>query len=196
MSKRKLYEIEQDDGKASPTSNRVTKRAKLMNSSDSKFKNMKKTKRYIDKLTDLNAKKNVIEEEDKDSISDVEERSVIFKNKEKRATEATNKEIFENIKTEEIYTESEWSEEEEEELKFNLSIFDLFEEVPIQGDRNCMFRALGEFGCENSYPLIREMIWDFIHTNSERFIPFITDGDLDNYLKNKRKIRLGEIILN
>ena len=50
-----------------------------MNSSDNKFKNMKKTKRYIDKLTDLNAKKNVIEEEDKDSISDVEERSVIFK---------------------------------------------------------------------------------------------------------------------
>ena len=28
MSKRKFYEIEQDDGKASPTSNRVTKRAK------------------------------------------------------------------------------------------------------------------------------------------------------------------------
>ena len=57
MSKRKFYEIEQDDGKASSTSNRVTKRAKLMNSSDSKFKNMKKTKRNIDKLTDLNAKK-------------------------------------------------------------------------------------------------------------------------------------------
>ena len=165
-----------------------------MNSSDSKFKNMKKTKRYIDKLTDLNAKKNVIEEEDKDSISDVEERSVIFKNKEKRATEATNKEIFENIKTEEIYTQSEWSEEEEEELKFNLSIFDLFEEVPIRGDENCMFRALalGGFVCENSYPLIREIIWDFIHINSERFIPFITDGDLDNYLKNKRKNYWGE----
>ena len=57
MSKRKFYEIEQDDDKASSTSNRVTKRAKLMNSSDSKFKNMKKTKRYIDKLTDLNAKR-------------------------------------------------------------------------------------------------------------------------------------------
>ena len=38
ISKRKFYEIEQDDGKDSPTSNRVTKRAKLMNSSDSKFK--------------------------------------------------------------------------------------------------------------------------------------------------------------
>ena len=101
--KRKFYEIVQDDGKASPTSNRVTKRAKLMNSSDSKFKNMKKAKRYIDKLTDLNAKKNVIEDEDKNSISDVEECSAIFKNKEKRATEATNKDIFENIKTEEIY---------------------------------------------------------------------------------------------
>ena len=81
MLKRKFYEIELDNGKASPTSNRVTKRAKLVNSSDSKFKNMKKTRRYIDKLTDLNAKKNVIEEEDKNSISDVEERSVI-KNKE------------------------------------------------------------------------------------------------------------------
>ena len=102
----------------------------------------------------MNAKKNVIEGEDKNSISDVEERSVIVKNKEKRATEATNKEIFENIKTEEIYTESEWFEEEEEELKFNLSIFDLFEEVPILGDGSCMFRALalGKFGCENSYP--------------------------------------------
>ena len=75
--------MEQDDGKASPTSNRVTKRAKLMNSSDSKFKNMKKTKRYINKLTDLNAKKNVIEDEDKNYISDVEECSAIFRNKEK-----------------------------------------------------------------------------------------------------------------
>ena len=192
--KRKFYEIVQDDDKVSPTSNRVTKRAKLMNSSDSKFKNMKKTKRYIDKLTDLNAKKNVIEDEDKNFISDVEECSAIFKNKEKRATEATNKDIFENIKTEEIYTESEWSEEEEEELKFSLSIFDLFEEVSIRGDGNCMFRplALGGFVCENSYLLIREMIWDFIHTNSERFIPFITDVDLDNYLKNKRKNYWGE----
>ena len=45
MSKRKFYEIEQDDDKASPTSNWVTKRAKQMNSSDRKFKNMKKTKR-------------------------------------------------------------------------------------------------------------------------------------------------------
>ena len=198
MSKRIFYEIEQDDGKASPTSNRVTKRSKIMNSSDCKWKNMKKTKRYIDKLTDLNVKKSVIEEEDKNSISDVEERSVIFKNKEKRATEATNKEFFENIKKEEIYTESKWSKEEEEELKFNLSIFDLFEEVPIRGDGNCMFRilALGVFGSENSYPLIREMIWDFIHTNSERFILFITDEDLDNYLKNIEKIRLGDIILN
>ena len=194
MSKRKFYEIEQDDSKASPTSNRVTKRAKLMNSSDSKFKNMKNTKRYINKLTDLNAKKNVIEDEDKNSISYFEECSAIFKNKEKRATEATNKETFENIKAEEIYTESEWSEEEEEELNFNLSIFDLFEEVPIRGDENCMFcaLALGGFGCKNSYPLIREIIWDFIHTNSERFIPFITDGDLDNYLKNKRKNYWGE----
>ena len=76
--KRKFYEIEQDDSKASPTSNRVTKRAKLMNSSDSKFKNMKNIKRYINKLTDLNAKKNVIEDEDKNSISDVEECSAIF----------------------------------------------------------------------------------------------------------------------
>ena len=52
-----------------------------------------------------------------------------------------------------------------------------------------MFRALalGGFGCEKSYPLIREMIWDFIYTNSEKFILFISDGDLDNYLKNKIK---------
>ena len=113
MSKRKFYEIEQDDGKASSTSNRVIKRAKLMNLCGSKFKNMKKTKRYIDKLTDLNVKKNVIEEEDKNFISDVEECSAILKNKEKRATEATNKDIFENIKTEEIYTEYEWTEEKE-----------------------------------------------------------------------------------
>ena len=58
MSKRKIYDIEQDDGKASQTSNRVAKRARLMNSSDSKFKNMKKkTMRYIDKLNNLNAKR-------------------------------------------------------------------------------------------------------------------------------------------
>ena len=91
------------------------------------------------KLTDLNAKKNVIEDEDKNSISDVEECSAIFKNKEKRAAEATNKDIFENIKTEEIYTESEWSEEEEEELKFSLSISDLFKKVSILGDEIACF---------------------------------------------------------
>ena len=70
----------------------------------------------------------------------------------------------------------------------------MFEEVPIRGDGNCMFRALalGGFGCENSYPLIREMIWDFIHINSERFIHFITDGDLDNYLKYIKKKYWGE----
>ena len=49
-----------------------------MSSSDSKFKNMKKTKHYLNKFIDLNAKKNVIKEEDKDFISDVEERLVIF----------------------------------------------------------------------------------------------------------------------
>ena len=82
----------------------------------------------------------------------------------------------------------------ERKHNFNLPIFDLFEEIPKRGDGNCMFLALalGGFSCENSYPLIREMIWDFIHTNSERFIPFITDGDLDNYLKNKRKNYWGE----
>ena len=87
----------------------------------------------------MNAKKNVIKDEDKNSISDVEECSTIFKNKVKRATEATNKDIFENIKTEEIYTESEWSEEEEEELKFSLSIFDLFKKVSILGDEIACF---------------------------------------------------------
>ena len=98
MSKRKFYEIEQDDGKASPTSNRVNKRAKLMNSSDSKFKNMKKTKRYIDKLPDLTAKKNVIEEEDKDSISDVEERSVILKIKKKEQPKQQIKKFLKILK--------------------------------------------------------------------------------------------------
>ena len=36
------------------------------------------------------------------------------------------------------------------------------------------------------------MIWEFMHTNSERFIPFITDGDFENYLKNKRKNKTWE----
>ena len=192
MSKRKFYEIEQDDGKASPTLNRVTKRAKLMNSSDSKFKNMKKTKRYIDKLTDLNAKKMSSKKRTRTPSLMSKNVRYFLKIKKKEQQKQQIKTFMKIFKTEEIYTESEWSEEEEEELKFNLSIFDLFEEVPILGDGNCMFRALGGFGCENSYPLIREMIWDFIHTNSERFIPFITDGDLDNYLKNKRKNYWGE----
>ena len=53
-----------------------------------------------------------------------------------------------------------------------------------------MFGALafGGFGCENSYPLIREMIWDFIHTNSERFIPLSLMEILTIILKTKGKI--------
>ena len=48
----------------------------------------------IYKLIDLNAKKNVIEEEDKNSISDVEECSAIFKNKEKREKKKQIKTFF------------------------------------------------------------------------------------------------------
>ena len=47
-----------------------------------------------------------------------------------------------------VHTDSQWSESDENEEQFSLSIFDVFNEIEITGNINWMFGALslGAFG--------------------------------------------------
>ena len=60
---------------------------------------------------------------------------------------------------EEVNTDSQWSESDENEELFSLSIFDVFNEIEITGDGNWMFgaRSLGAFGDEENHLMVRPM---------------------------------------
>ena len=53
-----------------------------------------------------------------------------------------NNNILERIEVSEVYTDSQFSEMDKEDLELNSSIFFIFDEVRIQGDGNRLFRSL------------------------------------------------------
>ena len=59
-----------------------------------------------------------------------------------RESEAINYNILERMEVSEVYTDSQYSEEDEENLVFSTSIFDIFDIVRIKGDGNWLFRSL------------------------------------------------------
>ena len=77
--------------------------------------------------------------------------------KNKRESEAINNNILERMEVSEVYTDFQCSEEDEENLVFSTSIFDIFDEVKIKGDGNWLFRSLslGAFGSEDSHDIAR-----------------------------------------
>ena len=53
-----------------------------------------------------------------------------------RESEAICNNILEGMEVSEVYSDSQFSEEDEENLEFSTSIFDIFDEVRIKGDGN------------------------------------------------------------
>ena len=66
----------------------------------------------------------------------------------------------------------------------------VFKEIEIKNHSNWLFRAfsLGEFGDQEYHFTVREMVWDYIDTNRNRFKEFI-DQKMDSYNVNMRKSR-------
>ena len=107
-----------------------------------------------------------------------------------RVSETTNNEKLGKVEFEEIYTESEFSQSDEDEESYITSILDVFKEIEIRGDGNWLFRALslGAFGDQEYHLTVREMEWDYIDTNRNRFKEFI-DQEMDSDIVNMRKSR-------
>ena len=106
-----------------------------------------------------------------------------------RVSEATNNEMLGQVEFEEIHTESECSQSDEDEESYNTSILDVFKEIEIRGDGNWLFRAF----IDQEYHLtVREMIWDYINTNRNRFKEFI-DQEMDSYIENMIKSRTWRV---
>ena len=94
------------------------------------------------------------------------------------------------VEFEEIHTESECSQSDKDGESYNTSILDVFKEIEIRGGGNWLFRALslGAFVDQEYQLTVREMVWDYIDTNRNRFKEFI-DQEIDCYIVNIRKSR-------
>ena len=70
-----------------------------------------------------------------------------------------------------IYTDSQFSEEDEESLEFSTLIFDIFDEVRIQG---IVIDYLDHsFGSEDSHDIAWEMVCNNLQIHRKRFVEFI-----------------------
>ena len=63
-----------------------------------------------------------------------------------------------------VYTDSQSSEEDEENLEFSISIFDIFDEVRIHKKKviDCLDHSiLVLLGSEDSYDIVRKKVYDY-----------------------------------
>ena len=96
-----------------------------------------------------------------------------------------NKNIFDTTEDIVVISESECSSDVSFQNEFSTSILDLFNLNRIQGDGNCLFRALckSTFGNESMHLEVRQYVWDYMIEHRERFSEFIeNDISIDEYL--------------
>ena len=77
----------------------------------------------------------------------------------------------------------------EQELKFQyLMKKNNFEIIEIDGDGNCLFRAVSDqvYGSDEYHEIIRQKCMDYLEVQKKFFKLFI-EGDFDDYIKKKRK---------
>ena len=73
-------------------------------------------------------------------------------------------------------------------MEFSTLIFDIFDEVRIQGIViDHLDHSLGAFGLEDSHDIAWEMVRNYLQIHRKRFVEFIED-DFDNSLINLKKI--------
>ena len=153
--------------------------------SDSNLISLKEARMIAKKIKDLQSTKKIILGRKSDQGEQEAEIARIG-----RVSEATNNEMLGQVQFEEIHTESECSQSDEDEESYNTSILDVFKEIEIRGDGHWLFRALslGAFGDQEYHLTVREMVWDNIDTNRNRFKEFI-DKEIDSYIVNMGKSR-------
>ena len=97
---------------------------------------------------------------------------------------------------EQVYTDSECFQTDEDKMEFNNSIFNIYNEVIIHKDGNCLMKtwAIGDYEDEDYHLIIREILWDYILVNSSRFEEFIQHGVKDYVIKMMKPWVWGENI--
>ena len=114
--------------------------------------------------------------------------------------EYDNHQVLENFLEENVFTESENSEEEEENLYiFNLSITDIYKKIEISCNENCLFNVLSLAlydDCKYEYEL-RKTIYSYVEHKQEYFKRYLTEDNIDDYIKEMRRATTsgGEIEL-
>ena len=112
----------------------------------------------------------------------------------KRSTEIgveEGKEAFDQILTEEVYTESDCSNDENLPVRFNISLLDLFNKKQVASKEDSLFVAvsLSLFGNEMYSNDIREETRMYIQENKHRFSEYIQEDPIDLYLQ---KMNVGK----
>ena len=163
MPKRRYNQIERDRSSSFDKTRKETNR-KESEPSDRKMISLKKARMADKKMNDLQSTKKIILGRESDQGEQEAERA-----RKGRVSEATNNEMRGQVEFEEIHTESEFSQSDEE--NYNTSILDVFKEIEISGNGNWLFRALssGTFGDQEYHLIVREVVWDYIDTNRNRF---------------------------
>ena len=114
--------------------------------------------------------------------------------------EYDNHQVLDNFLEENVFTKSENSEEEEENLYiFNLSITDIKKKIEISCNENSLFNVLSlalyddyKYGYE-----LRKTIYSYVEHKQEYFKRYLTEDNIDDYIKEMRRATTfgGEIEL-
>ena len=113
---------------------------------------------------------------------------ILKKEKEKRKKENQDihrEDIFEKAKDVTIISESACSSDLSYHQSFSTSLLDLFKLGKIQGDDNCLFRALCKlaFGDDSFHLVVRQTVCDYMIHNRDRFEQYMEeDTTIDQYI--------------
>ena len=107
-----------------------------------------------------------------------------------RVSQATNNEMLGQVQFEEIHTEPSFHNQMKMKRVTTPPFLMYSRKLKLEETVNWLFRALslGAFGDQEYHLIVREMLWDYIDTNRNRFKEFI-DQEMASYIINMRKSR-------
>ena len=114
----------------------------------------------------------------------------------KRSTEIgteEGKEAFDQMQTEEVYTGSNSSNDENLPVRFNISLLDLFNKKQVTNKEDSLYVTVSFslFGNEMYTNDIREETRMYIQENKHRFSEYIQENPIDLYLQKNVGNKLG-----
>ena len=96
----------------------------------------------------------------------------------------TNVAILDELTEDDVFTESDWSEEDEAPV-FNISILDIYKKAELTDDNNSIFKWVSKYFFNDSgycYEL-RKMTYDHIVKNDDIFSKYLQDQPLTRYVE-------------